>query len=167
MAKTYTPIATQALTTSAASVTFSSIPSIYTDLVLVTTVIAATGGVEDYTPLMQVNGDTAANYSTIRLTGNGASAATQNTSDQNFARIQTDGYLSSTIPQNSIINIMNYANTTTYKTFLQRANQADTVANAAVSLWRSTSAISSITFFIHTGNAGIGSTFTLYGILKA
>ena len=107
MAKTYTPIATQKLTASAASVTFSSIPAIYTDLVLVTTVIAAAGGVEDYTPLMQVNGDTAANYSSIRLTGNGVSAATQGRTDQSFARIQTDGYLSSTIPQNSIINIMN------------------------------------------------------------
>ena len=167
MAKTYTPIANQKLTASAASVTFSSIPAIYTDLVLVTTVIAAAGGVEDYTPLMQVNGDTAANYSTIRLTGNVVSASTQGRTDQSLARIQTDGYLSNTIPQNSIINIMNYANTTTYKTFLQRANQADTVANAAVSVWRNTAAISSIRFYPETGNFGPGSTLTLYGILKA
>ena len=35
MAKTYTPIATQTLSTATANVTFSSIPSAYTDLVIV------------------------------------------------------------------------------------------------------------------------------------
>jgi len=164
---TYVAIATQTLGSAAASVTFSSIPSTYTDLVLVTTIFGQTGSPNDYTSLMQVNGDTGANYSTTRLTGNGSTAASQSRTSQTYARINTDGYLSTTIPQNSIINLNNYSNTTTYKTFLQRSNQADVVVNTAVSLWRSTSAITSITFFIEAGNMGIGSTFSLYGIQSA
>jgi len=164
---TYEAIATQTLSSAASTITFSSIPATYTDLVLVTTIIAQTGTPNDYTSLMQVNGDTGANYSTTRITGNGSTAASSRVSSQTYARINTDGYLSTTIPQNSIINLNNYSNTTTYKTFLQRSNQSDVVVNAAVSLWRSTSAISSITFFIEAGNMGIGSTFNLYGIKAA
>jgi hypothetical protein len=62
---------------------------------------------------------------------------------------------------------MNYSNTTTYKTILERANQPQAVTNSIVGLWRSTSAISTITMTTSSGTVSAGSTFTLYGILKA
>jgi len=62
---------------------------------------------------------------------------------------------------------MNYANTTTYKTFLVRgANTAGNI-DADVGLWRSTAAINSVTVLIGSGSLSSGSTFTLYGIAAA
>jgi hypothetical protein len=65
---------------------------------------------------------------------------------------------------NSIINIQNYSNSTTYKTVLARSNNAATGTDATVALWRSTSAITSIDYYLNSGSWATGSTFTLYGI---
>ena len=63
---------------------------------------------------------------------------------------------------------MNYANTTTYKTTLVRHNNVSQTVSAVVNLWRSTSAITSITLSNESAtNFDVGATFTLYGILKA
>ena len=65
------------------------------------------------------------------------------------------------------INIMNYANTTTNKTVLTRYSDAANNIEANAGLWRSTAAINSIALAMSSGNLIPGSTFTLYGILKA
>ena len=163
MAKTYTPIATQTLTTSAASVTFSSISGAYTDLVLVANAgqVAGNNGFR-----FQVNSDTATNYSYTYMVGNGTSAfsgrGTSSTSGE------TETLMTTTLTATFILQFMNYSNTTTYKTILARGGDASQKTDATVNLWRSTSAISSITLFPGGGNSFItGSTFTLYGILKA
>ena len=65
------------------------------------------------------------------------------------------------------MSIQNYANTTTYKTMISRASDATQNAIAYVGLWRSTSAINSITLSVSAGTFAIGSTFTLYGIKAA
>ena len=71
---TYTPIATQTLGSSAASVTFSSIPGTYTDLMLISFAQGqASGG--DNRLVLQFNGDTATNYSSTYLIGNGTTAS--------------------------------------------------------------------------------------------
>jgi hypothetical protein len=65
---------------------------------------------------------------------------------------------------------MNYSNTTTYKTALNRSNQAAGGVDATVGLWRSTAAIDTIRFYANTNgsqNFLTGSTFTLYGIAAA
>ncbi len=164
---TYEAIATQTLGSAAASVTFSSIPGTYTDLVLVTNLLGATGGTTDFSTLLQLNGDTGSNYSTTRLEGNGTTATSTRNSSQTFARINTVGYLSTTVPQTNIIQFNNYSNTTTNKTFLTRSSQANEVTLASVNLWRSTSAITSIYFYLSGGTMAAGSTFSLYGILAA
>ena len=70
-----------------------------------------------------------------------------------------------------VTNIQNYANTTTYKTVLSRANRASSGNTPGTELtgstWRSTAAVTTIDLTVATGNIDIGSTFTLYGILKA
>jgi hypothetical protein len=69
---------------------------------------------------------------------------------------------------NQIIHFMNYSNTTTYKSLLARGNNAASGTDAIASLWRSTAAITSITFNLQTGGTfDIGSTITLYGITAA
>ena len=68
---TYTKIASTTLGTAAASYTFNSIPSTYTDLVLVANIQQVTNG-EDVA--IQFNTDTGTNYSRIYVCGSGSSA---------------------------------------------------------------------------------------------
>ena len=159
---TYTPIATTTISSASSSYTFSSIPSTYTDLILVTNVIA-TG---DMQINCRVNGDSSALYSTTYLAGNGTSAVSSRQSGATF--MGTDYYFSATTNGNvSILHFMNYSNTTTNKTMINRANAADKGVMANVSLWRSTAAINAIQLYATSNNFNVGSTFTLYGIQAA
>jgi hypothetical protein len=170
MASTYTPIATNTLS-SAGTVTFSSIPATYTDLVLVinnaVSIATNTPGV-----CISFNGDTATNYSSTHLEGTGTSAlSNRQTSQSNINAGYNIGLSSSsTQPATTIINVMNYANTTTYKTILSRNTQTVGTApgtGATVGLWRSTVAINSIAITAQTGNFASGTVFSLYGIKAA
>jgi hypothetical protein len=163
MPSTYEPIATSTLGSAASSVTFSSIPSTYTDLVVVAAPLASSA--EEF--VMQFNGDTAGNYSATILWGDGSTAGSIRVSNQTYAYLNY--YASVSTTQNTqIFNIMNYASTTTNKTVVGRANRADSGVDAAVALWRSTAAITSIALKLKNGsNFSTGSTFTLYGIKAA
>jgi hypothetical protein len=158
---TYEPIATTTLGSAAASVTFSSIPATYTDLVLVfaganATALSGNG--------IQFNGDTASNYSNTNLSGDGTTASSARFSNQIYIRAG----ISFTSQSVSIISIQNYANATTYKTLLARGGAGNSYVRADVGLWRSTSAINSILYYVDSGaNFTSGSTFTLYGIKAA
>lgn len=160
MASTYEPIATTTLGSGQGLVTFASIPATYTDLRLVYT---GTGSATIPFAL-QFNNDTGSNYSYTLLYGTGSSAAsTRGTS-------QTEGYVGNVwTDQNTIIvDIMNYSNTTTYKTQISRANSAGNRVAAWVNLWRSTAAINKIDITATGGGSyQTGSTFTLYGIKAA
>jgi hypothetical protein len=157
MAKTYEPIATTTLGSQQTSITFTSIPGTYTDLVLVLNGTAtATQGLG-----FQFNGDTGNNYSATLLYGTGSAAVSSrnsNTSEGYSGRINTNQSV-------SISHIMNYSNTTTYKTAITRANSNGDILMANVCLWRSTSAITSIKYQGATFEAGC--VFTLYGIASA
>ena len=165
MPATYEPIATTTLGSAQASVTFSSISGSYTDLILVSMPLSASS--DNLT--MQFNSDTGTNYSTTILWGNGSSAGS--TRQSNTATPYMSYYaLTNATPSTSIFHIMNYANTTTYKTTLVRVGNASSSGgtDAEVMLWRSTSAITSILIKQYGGsNLSSGSTFTLYGIKAA
>jgi len=158
---TYTPIATQTLSSAAASVTFSSIPQGYTDLILVVDNLVDTNGY----CYLRYNNDSSSNYSRTFIVGNGSAANSYRSSNQTQidfnARTSGTGYLNK-------MQIMNYSNNTTYKTALIRSDMASAESDAFVTLWRSTSAITQINIISPSGS-GIqsGSTFTLYGILAA
>lgn len=160
MPNTYESIATQTLGSAAASVTFSSIPSTYTDLVLV---IAGTNTTSAQAIGMTFNGDTGTNYSRTAVYGDGTNAASIR--DTNIARMDVVYY--GTTQSNGIVNIMNYANTTTFKTVLARSNDPASAVNANVCLWRNTAAITSITLTAVSTTLAAGSTFSLYGIKAA
>ena len=165
---TYEAIATQTLGSAAATVTFSSIPSTYTDLVLVCN-FGTTSVSPSPSLTLQFNGDTGTNYSMTNLRGNGTSAAS---SRQTSATAMNFTYFdANTIIEIVTANIMNYSNTTTYKTALGRGNSTSTTApgtQASVGLWRSTSAINSITVLLDTATTYLaGSTFNLFGVKNA
>jgi hypothetical protein len=164
-ANTYTQIASTTLGSAASSVTFSSIPSTYTDLVLVMNYFSTASE----WPMIQFNSDTATNYSFTEMYGNGTSANSARQSSVSGIWVGYGAYspAGSTNPGTIIINIQNYANATTYKTTLSRSNSTNGV-EATVGLWRSTSAINTIVLKHQTATTYIaGSTFTLYGISAA
>jgi hypothetical protein len=168
MATTYEPIATTTLGSAAASYTFSSIPTTYTDLVLV---VAGTVSVNGENILIQFNGDTAANYSFTYLYGTGSAAASGRQTARSAANANYQTAFSSTEQSNAVMQVQNYSNSTTYKTSLSRSNNPNGSSlpgtEALVSLWRNTAAITSILVKAGSGNLNTGFTLTLYGIKAA
>jgi len=158
---TYEKIATTTLGSTAASVTLSSIPATYTDLVYVFNGAGST----NLNVFIEFNGDTGSNYSMTTLSGDGTTAYSFRYTNASSLQLTYQGYLSTAFNSLSIINIMNYSNTTTYKATLNR--YIGTGTDAQVGQWRSTTAINSILIKPNSGTFSVGSTFTLYGIKAA
>lgn len=163
---TYTPIATYTAPSAQASYTFNSFSG-YTDILLVCSVQTVSNDNVDMQ--MQVNSDTASNYSRTYLLGDGTSPISgRNSNATVFSIPSISGQsVNAGVFTPIIINLQNYANTTTYKTFLARSANAKGYEGATVGLWRSTAAITSILVQPSAGSFNTGSTFTLYGIAKA
>ena len=166
---TYTPIATTTLSSSQNDITFSSIPSTYTDLVIVFNGKSTNAGTSSNGMRCRINSDTGSNYSQTNLNGNGSTATSSRDTSTTYFEFGEIAQTDNTAPSQNIMHIMNYANTTTYKTILCRADTTTVVTKAIVSLWRSTSAINSVTLSRDFGTNQIkaGSTATLYGITEA
>ena len=172
MASTYTPIATTTLGSAASSYTFSSIPSTYTDLVLISNYSTSSNDQTIYAQMGNGSIDTGSNYSTTILAGQASGAFSARQS--NTSGIAVGGFYygaGTTFPSTIQTHFMNYSNGTTYKTILSRdatqRNDGNGEAGAFVGLWRSTSAINQIKIYPSAGNFNTGSTFTLYGISSA
>jgi hypothetical protein len=164
MPATYEPIATTTLGSAAAVVTFSSITATYTDLIIVADFNYDTNGI--YTK-MTFNGDkTGTTYSFTYLTGDGSSATSgryANTPEIGAAYMATTSLRSAWIA-----NIMNYSNTTTYKTAMNKTAIGSGYVQVDLGIWRNTAAITTIDLTCSgAGKYSVGSTFTLYGIKAA
>jgi hypothetical protein len=170
---TYVALDETTLGTAVPSITFSSIPQGYTDLVVVMSP-ATTHTLATFT-YMRFNGDSGSNYSYTEVNGNGTSATSFRDTNQTIGWTSPQmASISNTLGDNTtIVNVMNYSNSTTNKTYLSRANRAGSTLDyqgveAAVGLWRNTAAITSILIGNRRGgvdyNFSVGSTFSLYGI---
>lgn len=165
---TYEPIATVTLGASASVIELTSIPSTYTDLVLIANLQNTVASAE----FIRVNGDTGSNYSYTRLYSYGTGASTGSNRGTNQTSIDW-APVAVSLPQSGdywpfgIIQINNYANTTTYKTIITKWGDTNGEIDVTVGNWRSTSAITSISIFCSGGNVRVGSNMTLYGITAA
>ena len=149
---------------------FSSIPSTYTDLKLV--VSARTTEANWYSNmLMNFNGSSAANYSFLRFIGIGSGTSTDGpfTSQTTIYAGEVDG---STATSNTFgstdIYMPNYAGST-YKSVsidkvMENNSASNNILGFVAALWSNTSAINSITLTPASGNFVQYSTATLYGI---
>ena len=163
MPATYEPIASATLGSTAASHTFSSIPGTFTDLVIVAVVQSNRSGSVDG-GCIQFNSDTGSNYSITRLAGSGTAASSdrQTSATSPIVRIAGDSASAATPV---IYQIQSYASTSVFKTGLVTSSESLTLITKGVLLWRSTSAITSVTLFPEVGpNFKAGSTFSLFGI---
>lgn len=163
MTATYDCIATTTLGSNSTSVDFTSISGSYTDLIAVIAGSQTSTGVSIN---MRVNSDTGSNYSATILDGDGTSATSYKLSNNSQGMVIGALYGNASGQMNIVVQIQNYSNTTTYKTVLSRWAQANKGTEAIVGLWRSTSAITSLTFRSDggTNNFATGTVFSLYGI---
>jgi hypothetical protein len=168
MAITYEPIATTTLGTAAASITFSSIATGYTDLKWV---LVCSNGTSLKDLNITYNSDTGTNYSATRLVGDTSSPkAGRYTNAANIRIASAVGY--STYGPSMISGDISSYREAVFKTSLITSSVNNsgwsTEIIRTVGLWRSTSAITSITLTCESPtNFLSGTTATLYGILKA
>jgi hypothetical protein len=165
--KTYIKIASQTLSSTSASVTFSNLPQNYTDLVIVAsaryTSTNAGQGIG-----IQFNDNTANDYSSTILEGNGSAASSYRVSNTSNGAVGAIANGSQTSYSVVTINVNNYANTTTNKTYVARQSGPSFV-QGITGLWRSTAAVTSLKILVSGTATAIasGSTFTIYGIKAA
>ena len=164
---TYEPIATTTLGSAQSSITFSSISSSYTDLRV--TLFTNTNSASNEFFYLEFNGDTATNYSTTKLWGNGTSALSARVSSaSNIEAGRSSGV--SNIWSFTKMDIFGYAGSTN-KTVLCESS-CDLNGSGSVwrnvGLWRSTSAINQVKLLAAGGvNFNSGTVATLYGIKAA
>lgn len=161
MAVTYDPIATTTLGSAANSITLSSIPTSYTDLVVV--FVGANAAADDF--ILRFNSDSASNYSTTQLITDGSSAVSIRTTSVTQIAL---GYGTTNRINGAVINIMDYKNTSVNKSALITYINTNDFTRRTVGTWRSTTAINSVTVQRSgAGNMNAGTTMTIYGILRA
>ena len=168
MANTYVKIATVTVSgSSTTTMTFSAIPSTYTDLAIKVSArnTAATGA------FFRINLNGAITNGTDRyLTGNGSAASSGSESFAGYGVVCTTGDTASTFASTDIY-IPNYASSTTYKSIsvdTVRENNATAAATDLVAaLWSQNTAVSSIDLVVAANFFAANTTATLYGISKS
>ena len=166
---TFTKIASNTVSTAVSSITFSSIPATYTDLVVKATSRSDYAATSIF-GAVRFSGSSASIYSDRTVYGSGTTALSSSNSANNFAyAIESTGSTATANTfGNSEIYIPNYTSAN-YKSF-SHDGVAETNATAVnldllAGLWASTSAITSIQIFPGGGSLFTQySTFTLYGI---
>lgn len=154
------------------AIMFSGIPSTYTDLEIRAILKDTNTGADSQGLLMQYNGDSGANYSFHRLTGDGSSASAGSGTSQ--TSITVGGIIrsssSASMFSSFIMTIKDYSNTSKNKTNRQilgwDTNNTTTGSIGEWSgAWYSTAAINSITFTI-AGSESFAqySSISLYGV---
>ena len=156
---TYIALANLTLTSSDASVEFTSIPDTYRDLVLV----AQTKATGNTYGRVRVNGDTGSNYVRIRMFGNsgGASSGVNTLTAFDLSDLNTTDWNFDTL------HFLDASATNRDKQVLIRCSQTN-VSDVSAHAGRlaTSSRISSITVLTDTNAFAIGSTFALYGIVS-
>jgi hypothetical protein len=162
----YEVITKETIGTAVASVTFSSIPQMYTDLVLVCAARTSRAATSDNL-IVRFNSDSTAIYSSTNLFGDANGIGTARSSNDTSCFWSYIPSASQSAGRFGVahMNIMNYANTNTQKTTISSSGNYAAQLELTANQYRSTSAISAITILSGTAsNIAVGSTFTLYGI---
>lgn len=163
---TFSQIYTTTTASDSATVTFSSIPNTYSDLFLSCKIKPVNNGTAYLN--VRVNSDSGSNYSNQQLVFTNANASAYQVFNDTGIEIvgnqfQTNGTFNMTIDLNG------YSSTSAWHPLMLKVDNTDSTSRKMLAIWKSTSAIDSITIFVSPTNSsiGAGSTFSLYGILRA
>ena len=171
MVNTYIPIATQKLASSVASITFSSIPQTYTDLILKMSVRTSTASVNSGAINITYNGDSASNYSLTIIAGLNSSQYCNHSYNNTYLpsmelSVASAGNASNTFSAVEMY-LSNYTTTSAKPMLLfggsSNSSSSQNWVSLEADLYRGASAISSITI-ASTDSYVTGSRFDLYGI---
>lgn len=162
MPTTYEPIATNTLSAITTSVTFSSIPATYTDLVLVVDYIASGGAV--YSNVV-VNNLSTGIYARTEMLSSGGGAFSQKLNNE--TNLYTSIFATVANSALQLFNFSNYANTNVFKTALFRGGSVQSNVSASSHIIRTTAAINQLKVETAGNSYAVGSIFTLYGIKAA
>lgn len=164
-------IATVSLSASQANIDFTSIPQTYTHLQIrgILRLSGSSNNRFDYMRVGNTSLDTASNYSQHLIYGDGASAladAGVSTSSIPIGNV-SNAYQTASVFAGFVIDILDYANTSKYKTVRTLVgfdnNGAGKITFSSGN-WRSTSAIDTIRLFGSGEDTVQYSSFALYGI---
>lgn len=167
MPATYEPISTQTISSGTGTVSFTSIPSTYTDLVLIGSIIPTNAGAAYL--LYRINTDTGSNYTQTQWYWTNTSGGRGSIEVLNTTNIEIIGNQFQTLGAFATRAMFcNYANTNTWKHFIVEGRAPDNTSRSAAAVWQSTSAITSVQVIASPNAAiGTGSVFTLFGIKAA
>jgi len=158
---TYDLLASTTLTTSASSVTFSSISATGKGDLVVTINSLADSGTTNFA--IRFNGTTTP-YSSVIAYSDGSSAASY-ASSSSIDLMAFGG--ATTMPAIVTATVLDYSATDKHKSVLARGDRADKQASMTAGRWASTAAVTSVT--IHnttTNNYAVGSIFNLYQLVS-
>ena len=171
MANTYVKIATVSLGSAAATISFTSIPSTYTDLIVMGSL--RNSAVDTNTDSVLTFNSSTSGYSARRLAGTGSAAesSTQGATNGYYWALTGEGtsWTANTFSNGSIY-IPNYtsSNNKSISTDAVAENNGTAAsAQLVAGLWSNSAAITSITLTSGAGNFVQYSTATLYGISKS
>jgi hypothetical protein len=175
MPATYTLISSNVLSSSQASVTFSSIPATYTDLVLRFSMRSSEAGALAPFGKITFNSDTSSIYSGTFVMGYSTTAASYRNSNISYGKWDYYGFESAGNTSNTFgsveIYIPNYTSTTSKPFSAIHASEDNSAGNAineaTAGLYRNSTAISNIELGASSGSFVSGSSFYLYGISNA
>lgn len=162
---TYDLLDSVILSSSASSVTFSSISQDYRDLIVVMAAAADDDSTTRYLRMTFNTDTTLTNYSNVAMAGNGASVYGSTFQDGIAPMYYSD--INTTIGNSLVLmQIMDYAKTDRHKTVLSRSNSTKTSrgTTATCSRWLNSSAIDQIVLSISGSTWKTGSTYYLYGV---
>jgi len=169
---TYTLINSYTGASNISDISFSNIPQNYTDLLIVV-YGASTYSASNLQVSVYLNGDYSSSlHSYTYLRANGSAVASSRGTNSNQMYLGIIPAASSTgIFGTAILNILNYSNTTTYKTMLSSSaadlNGSGSV-DISVSMYQSTSPVTTVNVATYgSGNWTTGSRISLYGIQAA
>ena len=155
---TYTALATVTLGSSASSVTFSSIPATYRDLILVTDIIP-TSTLNRIR--LRFNGDTGSNFSWVNAGGNGsATFSSSETTDHILIGFLGGGFRSMITTQ-----VMDYSATDKHTAVLSRDSTAGEGVQMRAGRWANTAAVTSVNLTTEASSFASGTTLSLYGVI--
>ena len=164
---TMTLIESKTLATAAASIEFTSIPQTYTDLLFLASTRSSTAGASVEPCLITFNSNTTG-YTARTLNGNSTAVTSASPTSRLVFNSPRTGTTANTFGNVSVY-IPNY----TVATNKQYSTDSVTEHNATeahitiiAGLWSNTAAITSTLFAPNANNFEIGSTISLYGILK-
>ena len=153
---TYTALANITLGSSASSVSFSSIPASFRDLVLV---VAGTNTASGHLNI-RYNGDTGSNYSRVVMEANAPNGARSFSATESALFV----FVMTTTQGNLVHQVMDYSATDKHKTSLSRENRSSDQVSATAGRWANTAAITSMTATVDANQMATGTTLSLYGI---